>query len=411
MAEATAQDIQNERELHVKKLQLHWLLQITKAINYNLPSNQLFEIYETVMRDQLKVKKLVLYIHEDSWKEMLSYGVDESYKPGNLNDHLTELNQLQFNNLSMPSWVKGFESIIPVYHNEQPLAYAFIGDLKHEEIVHLKDVLPFIHTITNIIVVAIENKRLTRDTIKQAQLQRELELAAKMQTMLFPAHLPVNKKIDLAATYLPHQQVGGDYYDYIELSEDELLICLADVSGKGISAALLMSNFQANLNAKASIDVDLINLVQELNGNVNKSAKGEKFITVFIGILNTKTKLLKYINAGQNPPFVFQEGEFILLDKGTTGLGMFEELPFIHEGQVHLKKGAVLMCYTDGIVEQENERLEIYGIERLMDIISNHQDVFTMKDLHYRIIDDFNQYTKEVDFLDDVTLLTCRLLD
>jgi sigma-B regulation protein RsbU (phosphoserine phosphatase) len=222
MAETTAQDIQNERELHVKKLQLHWLLQITKAINYNLPSTQLFEIYETVMRDQLKVKKLVLYVHEDSWKEMLSYGVDESYTPGNLNDHLTELNQLQFNNLSMPSWVKGFESIIPVYHNDQPLAYAFIGDLKHEEIVNLKDVLPFIHTITNIIVVAIENKRLTRDTIKQAQLQRELELAAKMQTMLFPAHLPANKKIDVAATYLPHQQVGGDYYDYIELSEDEL---------------------------------------------------------------------------------------------------------------------------------------------------------------------------------------------
>jgi sigma-B regulation protein RsbU (phosphoserine phosphatase) len=162
MAEVTTQDIQNERELHIKKLQLHWLLQITKAINYNLPSVQLFEIYETVMRDQLKVKKLVLYIHEDNWKEMLSYGIDESYKPGNLNEHLTELNQLQFNNLAMPTWVKGFESIIPVYHNEQPLAYAFIGDLKHEEILHLKDVLPFIHTITNIIVVAIENKRLTR---------------------------------------------------------------------------------------------------------------------------------------------------------------------------------------------------------------------------------------------------------
>ena len=270
--------------------------------------------------------------------------------------------------------------------------------------------LPFIHTVTNIIVVAIENKRLTRETISQAQMQRELELAARMQTMLFPAHLPTNKMIDIASTYLPHQQVGGDYYDYIELNQDEILICLADVSGKGISAALLMSNFQANLNAKASISTDLIWLMHELNANVNRSAKGEKFITVFVGIINTKTQLLRYVNAGQNPPVVFQKGEFVLLDKGTTGLGMFEELPFLHEGLIHLSQGASLICYTDGIVEQENGQREVYGLERLINQIRTNDDAYTMKDLHFRIIDDFNRFAADAESLDDVTLLSCRLI-
>lgn len=395
-------------ELHVKKLQLHWLLQISKAINYNLPSAQLYEIYETVMRDQLKVKKLALYIHDDSWYRTLTYGVHTVIEDEDMEARFSELNMLQLNNSSMPDWGEGFESIIPVYHNNKALAYAFIGDICHDEIKSLKDVLPFIHTITNIIVVAIENKRLTRDTIRQAQMQRELELAARMQNMLFPAHLPSNKNLDLAATYLPHQQVGGDYYDYIELNEDELLLCLADVSGKGISAALLMSNFQANLNAKAQHATSLSDLIRELNISVNRSAKGEKFITVFLAVLNTRTQILRYVNAGHNPPFVFSNGSFTTLDEGTTGLGMFEELPFINEGMVYFPPDSVLFCYTDGIVEQENERGDIFGMEILMDLMRDNQDAYKMKDLHQRIIAVFNKFRKNTESLDDVTLLSCR---
>ena len=399
-----------DAELHVKKLQLHWLLQITKAINYNVPAAQLFEIYQVVMRDQLKVQKLVLFIHEQRWQKMLSYGVPDDFMPDGLEEKFGELNALQLNSLQMPGWVQGFDSIIPVNHNEQSLAYAFIGDMQHEEIAHLKEVLPFIHTITNIIVVAIENKRLTRDTIRQAQIQRELELAARMQTMLFPEHLPQGNKVDLAATYIPHQHVGGDYYDYIQLNKDELLICVADVSGKGISAALLMSNFQANLNARARYFTSLTALVKDLNDCVNRSAKGEKFITAFIGILNTRTRGIQYVNAGQNPPFIHHNGDVQVLDKGTTGLGMFDELPFVFEGKCKLLPGSLFFCYTDGIVEQENAAGDAYGFEKLLDLVHANSDVESMKDLHYKVLDDFNEFRKDTESLDDVTLLSCRLL-
>lgn len=411
MQEMLSGEKRNDAELHVKKLQLHWLLQITKAINYNMPATQLFEIFENVMFNQLKVKKLILFIHEVKWQRMLSYGVKDNFILEDMEERLEELNSMQFNNVQMPDWVQGFESIIPVFHNDRALAYAFIGDLQHEEIVHLKEVLPFIHTITNIIVVAIENKRLTKDTISQAQLQKELELAARMQAMLFPAHLPHDKRVDLAATYLPHQQIGGDYYDYIQLNPDELLICIADVSGKGISAALLMSNFQANLNAKAPHFSSLKNLVVDLNESVNKSAKGEKFITAFFAVLNTKTHVLTYVNAGQNPPFIYDKGAFTLLDKGTTGLGMFEDLPFVQEGIAYLPHEAILFCYTDGIVEQENETGIEFGLPFLMELIKNNADVFTMKDMHFRVLDSYNEFRKNMNAIDDVTLLSIRCLE
>lgn len=396
--------------LAIKQLQLHWLLQISKAINYNLPSPQLYQIYETILRDILKVKKLALFIHDSGWRHTLTYGVEYTLLPEHVEARLNELNVATLTNLQMPDWVQGFESIIPVLHNQEPLAYAFIGDVDHQHIESLKEVLPFIHTITNIIVVAIENKRLNKEAIKQAQMQKELELAAQMQSMLFPSKLPANTRIDIAATYLPHQQVGGDYYDYIELNKDEILICLADVSGKGISAALLMSNFQANLNARARHFTTLKDMVVELNDCVNKTAKGEKFVTVFLALINTKTHFITYINAGHNHPLLHHNNELSTLSTGTTGLGMFEELPFINEGIIAFPAGDTLFCYTDGIVEQENERGDVFGMDNMMALLSRHSDSFTMKDLHFRIVDEFIKFRKLTESLDDVTLLSCKSL-
>ncbi len=401
---------QQSASIAVKELQLHWLLQISKAINYNLPADQLYQIYETILRDHLNVQKLALFIHDSKWNHTLTYGVEYTLLPEQLEERLNELNVSTLTNLQMPDWVQGFESIIPVLHNNQPLAYAFIGDIEHEHISSLKEVLPFIHTITNIIVVAIENKRLTKEAIKQAQMQREMELAARMQSMLFPSKLPSNARIDIAATYLPHEHVGGDYYDYIELNKDELLICLADVSGKGISAALLMSNFQANLNARAKHFTSLKEMVIELNDCVNKTAKGEKFITVFLALINTKSNFITYINAGHNHPVLHYDKNFTLLDTGTTGLGMFEELPFIREGMIQFPVGATLFCYTDGIVEQENEKGDIFGLEKIMDLLEKHKDVFTMKDLHFRVVNEFEKFSRQTESLDDVTLLSCKSL-
>ena len=177
-----------QSELNVKKLQLHWLLQITEAINYDLPAPQLFEVYQSVLKEHLKINKLILYIHEHQWHCMLKYGVADDFQLDLNEARLAEIEKIMTTGSDMPDWLSSFETIIPVNHNKQQLAFAFIGASTHEDILNLKDVIPFIHTITNIIVVAIENKRLTKESIRQAQIEKELELAARMQSILFPAH-------------------------------------------------------------------------------------------------------------------------------------------------------------------------------------------------------------------------------
>jgi len=394
-------------ELQAKKLQLHWLLQITKAINYNFSTKQLLDVYEHVLRSQLKVEKLALLIHENAWRCALLYGTDRSFNELDLGKIIQDLNRVQDQGKGQDLWVQSFESIIPVSHKDQILAYALIGKMDKEIIPKRNELLSFIHIITNLIVVAIENNHIANERVRQAGMRKELELAAQMQTMLFPISLPDNSNVKIHATYLPHQEVGGDYYDFIELNEHEFVFCMADVSGKGIPAALLMSNFQANLHAHVHHTSSLSELVALLNAKVYASAKGEKFITFFIGRYNSKTRELHYVNAGHNPPFLIHEKVVYMLNEGCTGLGMFEELPFINAGKVFIPGNAMLHCYTDGVTDVENESGMDFGMERLRTYLTGRQLVPDLHVLHQQLVDNLFSFKQSQHYTDDITLLSC----
>lgn len=397
-------------ELQAKKMQLHWLLQITKAINYNFSTKQLLDVYEHVLHAQLVVEKLALLVHEDRWRCSLLYGTDKSFETVDLNLILQELDKVQNLDHEEQLWIKNFETIIPVYHKEKVLAYALIGNSQTSPIKKKNELVTFIQTITNFIVVAIENNKLTTEQIRQAGIKRELELAAQMQNMLFPKSLPSNEKYVLHATYLPHQEVGGDYYDYLPLNENEFLICMADVSGKGVPAALLMANFQAQLHAYVHHNMALKELIHELNRRVFASAQGEKFITFFIGKYNSLTRELHYINCGHNPPFLVHDKVVYLLNEGTTGLGMFEELPFMNMGKVFIPDNALMLCYTDGVTETENEQEIEYGPDRLREFILKNLHQTDSFEIHNLLKEELFNYKRSKAFTDDITLLSCRFM-
>jgi phosphoserine phosphatase RsbU/P len=394
-------------ELQAKKTQLHWLLQITKAINYNFSTKQLLDVYEHVLHSQLKVEKFALLIYDDVWKCSLLSGTDKCLQDFEMNHILTELNKLHNLETEQELWIKTFETILPVYHKEQLLAYALIGGLSNTVIPKKNELCSFIHTITNLIVVAIENNSIAREKIRQEGIRKELELAALMQSMLFPVGLPKSKHYEIHATYLPHQEVGGDYYDFIEINPTEFIFCMADVSGKGIPAALLMSNFQANLHALIQHTPSLSELVTLLNDKVYRSAKGEKFITFFIGHYNTKTRQLHYVNAGHNPPFLIHEKVVYMLNEGTTGLGMFDQLPFINPGKVFIPPNAMLHCYTDGVTDVENEKDDDYGMKRLRDFYTERKQLHDMKAIHQQLIQTLSNFKETRSYTDDITLLSC----
>lgn len=394
----------------VKDIKLNSLLEITKAINHNFSTEQLLEIFEEVLETQLNIGKLVLFSNEnDTWKCILKYGVGDEYNDINVERDLLSITEIGTINFSQKRLSKAFEIVIPVFHKSHPLAYVLIGDLEDKvEVSPAIKHLPFVQTLTSIIVVAIENKKLARDTIRQAAMRKELELASEMQSMLFPSTLPKDKNIDTAAFYLPHQQVGGDYYDFIWLNENECAFCVADVSGKGVAAALLMSNFQANLRVLFHHTSTLTELVRELNSKVMANAKGEKFITLFIAKYNIITRTLTYVNAAHNPPLIASGNSISTLKIGCTGLGMFDEIDKIKEGIVNISPGTTIVCYTDGLTELENDKGEDFGIDSLKDLIKNNPKL-NMMELNVRIMETVMNYKQSRPYIDDIALFSIKV--
>lgn len=390
------------------EIKLESLLAITKAINRNLAEEDLFRLFEFMLAEQIGIPKFAFCEIAKPAKWPLTYNSSEDIRKINIEKDLLPLTEISSVSDSSQESLRSFQVIIPVYHKKAPLAYVLIGGMQEDSLLEIKkNDLEFIQTISNIISVAIENKRLYRENMQQEILRKELELAKEMQALLFPSILPNDHILELSAYYQPQRPVGGDYYDYIPLGQDEIIICLADVSGKGISAALLMANFQANIRALAVRSNHLDQLVSELNGKVLESAKGEKFITFFIAKYNSVSRELKYVNAGHNPPLLRSNSGIQILDKGCTGLGIVDQLEVIETGIIEIFPDSFLFCYTDGLVEQENEGGKDFGIELLSKILKENTTL-SADEFNNLLAEVISSYKGDKPFLDDIAMLSCR---
>ncbi len=370
------------KRLKQTNFKLNALLDITQAINENLSRDQLMSRYEKLLREDLSIGKVIIFKLENTWKCILISGVaDDSYEKIDVEKDLSGINEITFVSSSPNEVLSKFDIIIPVYNKNVPIAYVIIGDIEEEgegispTIKHLN----YIQTLSNIIMVAIENIRLFNESLRQEAMKKEMELASKMQNLLIPDStiLPKNDKIYITTFYHPHLEVGGDYYDYLELDKDEIGFCIADVSGKGMSAALLMSNFQANLRALFTHDISLAALVEKLNHSLMRSANGEKFITLFVARFNFKTRELEYINAGHNPPIMYQIGDkqVSMLKKGCVGVGMLDEIPIIRKGSITIEDPTKILCYTDGLIELMDGKGVSVGTEEIEECLINNNGI------------------------------------
>ena len=399
-----------ENQIEFQEFKLTSLLEITNAINTKQSVETLTKILGFILKEQLGFSKFILLHKQETWHTLLKTGVKGSLKEEEIIANLARFKEITSIESSPSEIIAQFDSIVPVFHQKAPLAYLLISgeSLKKNPSSETINNMRFIQTLANIIVVAIENQRMMHVSIKQARLKKELEVASEMQKMLFPSDLPSNRKLDVHAKYTSRHQVGGDYYDFIQLSEDEYIICIGDVSGKGISAAMLMANFQATLRALYSYQqFELDFLIEELNKKVMKNAKGEKFITFFIAKYNIETRKLTYINAGHNHPFLTNGKTFELLDKGTIGLGMLEDLPFLKVGSLYLEPNSTLVMYTDGIIELENEKNEFFELDRLIKLVHNYYPL-KMEDLNNIIFSKLDEWRASRNYVDDTAIFSCR---
>ncbi len=391
-----------------KELELKALLEITQAINENKPATVLLNIFKFTCLVHLNIRSILLYmVNQGNYEQKISHGVKNKVPENILEDKVSynrESGQLNIEVDTSYSFSE-LENYLPVYHKDKMLAILFLK--KKDEFEELD--LDFTQALTNIMVVALENKKFAKRHIEQERLKKEVEIASNVQRMLFPAVLPQTNKLKARVTYVPHSTVGGDYYDLIQKSEDEVFFCIADVSGKGMPAALLMSNFQAALRTLLRSSSDLKMVVEQLNYTIYDNTKGERFITFFLGYYNYKNRELNYVNAGHNPPFLCWEGEKRVepLGAGTTILGAFETLPFLEIGKREHLKGFSIHLFTDGLTETFNAAEEEYGEERFHVFVRRHQ-AEDLDYFHNLFFSDLKKFGDNGAQHDDITLLSLR---
>lgn len=396
--------------LKLSNTKLNRLLEITNAINSNASRETLFNQLRLVLVDELGIDKFALFTFEEHWRLSLTQGINED-KLSNVNIYhiVNHYKNIDVLHSAKEIGTDDFDIVVPVFHNKQAFAYLLLADLNGEkiEISTIIKHLKFIQTLANIIVVALENKRLYKEEMKQISFKKELEMAQAMQELLFPKKLPNNEELKVKAFYLPHSEVGGDYYDFVELSDGRKAICVADVSGKGMSAAILMANFQANLRALISTISTLEDLVEQLNQRIINTVQFEKFITLFIAIYNPKSQELSYLNAGHQPAILVQNNKTKQLKTGSTILGMFEELPKVQSEKIRINATDKLICFTDGLSELEDKKGKQLDIEGIEELINPSQSLELIKEQIETKIDELEAQSG---ISDDVTFVLTEFL-
>jgi phosphoserine phosphatase RsbU/P len=399
----------NTNILNLKHLELDTLLDISNAINQKYDEASLLKIYLFTLVANFKIRRLFVCAKDiGGWVETMRHGLDADFKYEvsdlkvmEKNFEFLYLKQSEFGNFSA-----FFDVAIPVGRQNKVVAWVFIGGSKRIVDEGGEESLKFIQTISNIILVAVQNLRLNQRKFEQQAIKKEMELARKLQFQLFPENLPDQPNLKIQATYLPHLEVGGDYYDYIKLNDNEFIICVADVSGKGVAAAIIMSNIQAAIRILVKQKLRLKEIVSEINELVFQNTKGEKFVTFFIAHYHLEHSFLEYINCGHNAPLFFDKNrKFTELDKGTMILGAFKDLPSIESGIIRNTKNALLFAYTDGLVEGLDKPNTEDVVEKIKSIIYNNKEI---SHLHNEIL--FGVYNKNFS-MDDITLLSCFTLN
>ena len=254
--------------------------------------------------------------------------------------------------------------------------------------------------------LAIENTRLLKEALEKERLKADLKVAAKIQSLLIPQELPKIDHLEIAATYIPCKEMSGDFYDIIPVKDGKWVFVMADVSGKSVPGAMLMSNFQATIRTYLQFSSDLIWIMEHINDLLIQHTASDRYITVFVALYDPQSNRITSVNAGHNPPLLIKSNDRVeKLNKGGIFVGI---LPWKYEQQsFQFMQDNLLVMYTDGLVEAMDDNEEEFGLERLREIVvkNRHEPIDELKEL---IINAVKKHTGGKPLADDFTLLLVR---
>ncbi len=295
------------------------------------------------------------------------------------------------------------ELLVPMKINNETRGLILLGKRLREE-GYSKSDQEYISSIGSLAIISITNAQLFKETLEKQRLEKDLEIARNIQNNLLPKKITKTKIFDIAAYNQSARQVGGDYFDVIKLDDDRILFAIADVSGKGVQAALLMANLQAFLKSIAKQNISIIEASNLINDLVSENVSNGSFITFFWGILNSKTKKVRYVNAGHNPPLLVRDKKIIKLKKGGMILGVMKTVIPYDSEEIELQSNDKIILFTDGITEAMDKNDIEYSDERLEELAITINEEKS-EDFLNKIIDDVKQFTLNAEQSDDITCL------
>lgn len=297
--------------------------------------------------------------------------------------------------------------LIPMKIQEVVKGVIFFRD-RINDVLYTEEDLEFLATLANQAMISLENARLFNVALEKQRIEEELAVATDIQNRLLPKNTPDYSKLDIDAMNVASKFVGGDYYDYLKIDEKTLGIVIADVSGKGVPASLLMSNLQASMRSLADLVDDPSMLTSKVNDIIYENTGADKFITFFYCRFNNETRELYYCNAGHNYPIVISKsGEMKYLDQGGLILGMIPNVNY-KKGFIQLEEGDAVVLYTDGISEALNEEEEEFEEPALYEVCTKNRHL-DAKSLKEKILEAVYKHTDGYPQSDDITLVVLKV--
>lgn len=295
---------------------------------------------------------------------------------------------------------------VPLIAKGKLIGYLAVFNKKNGEVFKEKD-RRLLVIIASQSAQIIENSRLYEEEKEYLILKEEMKVATRIQNNLLPDRNPEIPGYEVAAFNIPAKEVGGDYYDFIELDEDHLGFCIGDITGKGMPAALLMANLQASLRSQTLINKETNICVQNINKLLYRNTEASKFATLFYGMLDYENHNICYCNAGHDQPLIFRKHKMhSKLEVTGMLLGVVDKADYMCEN-ISLETDDIVVIYTDGITEAMNKELEEFGLERTVGVIEKFADK-SASDILKHIYDEVSSHSDGFQQSDDITIMVIK---
>lgn len=400
------------RQLDSRVQRLNSLFELSKEFGSFAESFRVVKLLVFSLLGQFLVQKYAVVLFENNEQEILDSKFDnqmlitliKKYGLQGITESITKEVLLEkYSELCEP----GIELIVPMQLQNKTRGIILLGSRAGNREFNGSDI-EYIYSVGNLAIISLENNRLFLEALEKQKMEEDLLIARDIQRNLLPHSIPQYEKYDIAALNVSSKQVGGDYYDVIPIDDEKFYIAIADVSGKGVSASLMMANIQAFLQVICKQGMKIDEATAMINDLVTSNSSEGRFITFFWGFINRKTNTLTYVNAGHNPPYILRGDKVIKLTEGGMILGVMKTfMPYKFE-EVELIKNDVILLYTDGVSEALNLRLGEYSEERLEKVAKSLMNKSAMEILN-GIKEDVQIFTQGNQQSDDITMIVIKV--